>query len=152
MDALKQGLGAGVRVIPAPCVGRCEQAPVAVVGRNPVAQATAQAVASLVAHKETECPVGDYVDYAAYRAGRRLQARRRMRGRQARCRSDPEDDGKLGAARARRRGFPAGRKWRIVRGEPAPRLMAINIDEGEPGTFKDRYYLERDPHRFSKAR
>ena len=45
-------------------------------------------------------------------------------------------------------GFPAGRKWRIVRGEPAPRLMAINIDEGEPGTFKDRHYLERDPHRF----
>ncbi len=45
-------------------------------------------------------------------------------------------------------GFPAGRKWRIVRAEPAPRLMAVNIDEGEPGTFKDRYYLERDPHRF----
>ena len=45
-------------------------------------------------------------------------------------------------------GFPAGRKWRIVRGEAAPRLMAVNIDEGEPGTFKDRVYLERDPHRF----
>ena len=46
------------------------------------------------------------------------------------------------------RAFPTGRKWKIVRAEPAPRLMAVNIDEGEPGTFKDRYYLERDPHRF----
>ena len=45
-------------------------------------------------------------------------------------------------------GFPTGRKWSLVRAEPAPRLMAVNGDEGEPGTFKDRYYLERDPHRF----
>ena len=56
-----------------------------------------------------------------------------------------EDSGLRGLGGA---GFPAGRKWRIVRAEPAPRLMAVNIDEGEPGTFKDRYYLERDPHRF----
>ena len=56
-----------------------------------------------------------------------------------------EDAGLRGLGGA---GFPAGRKWRIVAAEPAPRLMAVNIDEGEPGTFKDRYYLERDPHRF----
>ena len=56
-----------------------------------------------------------------------------------------EDSGLRGLGGA---GFPAGRKWRIVRGEAAPRLMAVNIDEGEPGTFKDRVYLERDPHRF----
>ena len=56
-----------------------------------------------------------------------------------------EDSGLRGLGGA---GFPAGRKWRIVRAEPAPRLMAVNIDEGEPGTFKDRHYLERDPHRF----
>ncbi len=56
-----------------------------------------------------------------------------------------EDSGLRGLGGA---GFPAGRKWRLVRAEPAPRNMAVNIDEGEPGTFKDRYYLERDPHRF----
>src|SRR5260370_28936900 len=56
-----------------------------------------------------------------------------------------EDSGLRGLGGA---GFPAGRKWKIVAAEPAPRLMAVNIDEGEPGTFKDRYYLERDPHRF----
>ena len=147
-EALQRAAGAAVRVIPAPCVGRCEQAPVAVVGQNPVANATPQAVEALVAARGTACAVDDYVDYARYRAdgGYALAAA---------CASgqrDPEDiiqimesSGLRGLGGA---GFPAGRKWRIVRGEPAPRIMAVNIDEGEPGTFKDRYYLERDPHRF----
>src|SRR5688500_463975 len=68
LESLKKMLGAGVRVIPAPCVGRCEQAPVAVVGRKPVANATVRAVNSVIAEKERECPVGDYIDYAKYRA------------------------------------------------------------------------------------
>jgi formate dehydrogenase len=147
-EALRQGLGAGVRVIPAPCVGRCEQAPVAVVGRHPVPQATPAAVSSLVAANTTECPVDPYVGYDPYRAqgGYKLAAECLSGRRDAEeIMKAMESSGLRGLGGA---GFPAGRKWRIVRAEPPPRLMAVNIDEGEPGTFKDRYYLERDPHRF----
>ncbi|MES2564835.1 MAG: NAD(P)H-dependent oxidoreductase subunit E [Pseudomonadota bacterium] len=148
LDALRQGLGEHVRVIPAPCVGRCEQAPVAVVGRNPVGCATSQAVAAQVASRHIECPLSEYIDYAKYRAsGGYALAADCLAGRR-----DPdeitsimENSGLRGLGGA---GFPAGRKWRIVKSEPGPRLMAVNIDEGEPGTFKDRHYLERDPHRF----
>ena len=90
----------------------------------------------------------DYIDYAQYRAAGRLQARCRNASTASATRDmlkTMENSGLRGLGGA---GFPAGRKWRIVRAEPAPRLMAVNIDEGEPGTFKDRYYLERDPHRF----
>jgi formate dehydrogenase len=148
IEDLRGALGAGVRVIPAPCVGRCEQAPVAIVGQNPVARATTQKVRPLVAERKTRCPVAPYIGYAEYRrkGGYRISAEC-LAGKR-----DPEVIMKtlensalrgLGGA-----GFPAGRKWRIVRAEQAPRLLAINIDEGEPGTFKDRHYLERDPHRF----
>jgi formate dehydrogenase beta subunit len=148
IEALQNGLGAGVRVIPAPCVGRCEEAPVAVVGRNPVLRATPAAVKSLVNANSTECPVGDYMGYTQYRAGRGYDlAAECVTGQR-----DAEDILKIMESSGLRglggAGFPAGRKWRIVRAEPALRLMAVNIDEGEPGTFKDRYYLERDPHRF----
>ena len=148
MADLKRTLGAGVRVIPAPCVGRCEQAPVAVVGQNPVGQATTQTVKPLVAAGKTKCPVARYIGYAEYKSGGGYRiAAECLAGKR-----DPEaimktleDSALRGLGGA---GFPAGRKWRIVRAEKAPRLLAINIDEGEPGTFKDRYYLERDPHRF----
>ena len=148
IEALQEGLGSGVRVIPAPCVGRCEQAPVAVVGRNPIARATPAAVAEHVAAKHTECPVAEYIDYAKYRsAGGYALAAECVGGKR-----DPEEITKVVESSGLRglggAGFPTGRKWRIVRSEPAPRIMAVNIDEGEPGTFKDRYYLERDPHRF----
>ena len=145
---LKRALGPGVRVIPAPCVGRCEQAPVAVVGQNPVAQATVDKVKPLAAAKKVKCPVTPYIAYADYRrkGGYKLLteclAGKRDAEKIIKTMEDSELRG-LGGA-----GFPAGRKWRIVRNEKAPRLLAINIDEGEPGTFKDRYYLERDPHRF----
>jgi formate dehydrogenase len=148
IDALKRALGDGVRVIPAPCVGRCEQAPVAVVGQNPVAHATVEKVKPLVASKKTACRVGKYTGYDEYRrnGGYRIAAECLAGGREAESLFKAmEDSGLRGLGGA---GFPAGRKWRIVRGEPAPRVMAINLDEGEPGTFKDRYYLERDPHRF----
>jgi formate dehydrogenase len=148
MAELKRVLGPGVRVLPAPCVGRCEQAPVAVVGQNPVPGATVDTVQPLVAGRQTTCKVEKYVDYAAYRAqgGYRLAAEC-LAGRRdvESVIKAMEDSGLRGLGGA---GFPAGRKWRSVKGEPAPRLMAINIDEGEVGTFKDRYYLERDPHRF----
>ncbi len=166
-------LGGGVRVIPAPCVGRCEQAPVAVVHQRPVPQASPEGVARCVAAGGTAHPAAAAapsfdpaaqapceittgpadvspacVGYAAYRAAggyalaadvvaQRLAADEVLKAL--------EDAGLRGLGGA---GFPAGRKWRIVREQPAPRLMAVNIDEGEPGTFKDRTYLERDPHRF----
>ena len=142
-------LGAGVRVLHAPCVGRCETAPVAVVGQNPVPLATPEKVAVLVAEKAVTHPsVNSHIDYAAYRAqGGYELATSCINGTKTRedVIAAMEDSGLRGLGGA---GFPAGRKWKIVAAEPAPRMMAINIDEGEPGTFKDRYYLERDPHRF----
>ena len=148
MEDLKRALGAGVRVIPAPCVGRCEQAPVAVVGQNPVAQATVKKVEPIARAGNTRCPVRKYVDYAEYRrnGGYRIAAECLTGKRDAETIMKTLEDSALrGLGGA---GFPAGREWRIVRAEKAPRLLAINIDEGEPGTFKDRYYLEHDPHRF----
>jgi formate dehydrogenase len=148
MDALKRALGAGVRVVPAPCVGRCEQAPVAVVGQNPVAHATVGTVQAVAADGKTTCRIGKYVRYDEYRrkGGYRIAAECLAGSRDAEAIFKAmENSGLRGLGGA---GFPAGRKWRIVRSEPAPRVMAVNIDEGEPGTFKDRFYLERDPHRF----
>jgi formate dehydrogenase beta subunit len=148
IQGLKKALGGGVRVIPAPCVGRCDQAPVAVVGQNPVAQASVDKVKSLVSAKKTQCAVGKYVSYAEYRrnGGYDLAFECLTGSRDVESViKTMENSGLRGLGGA---GFPAGRKWRIVRGETGPRLMAVNIDEGEPGTFKDRHYLERDPHRF----
>ena len=148
MAGLKKALGDGVRVIPAPCVGRCEQAPVAVVGQNPVAQATVDKVRPLVAAKKTQCAVDKYVSYAEYRkqGGYAIAAECLAGKRNAETLIKIMENSSLrGLGGA---GFPTGRKWRIVRGEKGPRLMAVNIDEGEPGTFKDRHYLETDPHRF----
>jgi formate dehydrogenase len=141
-------LGKDVRVIPAPCVGRCEAAPCAVVHQNPVGNATVEKVKAAVQSRKLQCTEPAYVDYAAYRKadGYKLLADC-LAGKRTRDEITKimEDSGLRGLGGA---GFPAGRKWRIVAAEPAPRLMAVNIDEGEPGTFKDRWYLERDPHRF----
>jgi formate dehydrogenase len=141
-------LGREVRVIAAPCIGRCEQAPAAVVGQKPVPCATTQKVVECVKEGVTKHEPEGYMGLSQYRAagGYRLLEQ---------CLAGEHDvetvisrleaSGLRGLGGA---GFPAGRKWRIVRAEPAPKLMAVNIDEGEPGTFKDRVYLERDPHRF----
>ncbi len=141
-------LGREVRVIPAPCVGRCETAPVAVVGQNALPHATLEGVKKLVATKAVRQKPGNYIAYAEYRksGGYRIlqQCLAGERDYQELMKA-MEDSGLRGLGGA---GFPAGRKWKLVRAEPEPRLMAVNIDEGEPGTFKDRYYLERDPHRF----
>ena len=154
LEKLPSLLGSDVRVLHAPCVGRCETAPVAVVGQNPVPHATEEKVVALVRagavkHSTTDVTITPgHIDYGAYRAaGGYALAASCVSG--ARTPADViavmENSGLRGLGGA---GFPAGRKWKIVSAEPAPRLMAINIDEGEPGTFKDRYYLERDPHRF----
>jgi len=148
LDKLRATLGAKVRVIPAPCIGRCEQAPAAVVGQNPVPRATVASVEAEVKAGNLKCAVAKYVGYDEYRKkGGYKIAVQCLAGRR-----DAEDILKTMEASSLRglggAGFPTGRKWRILRGERSPRLMAVNIDEGEPGTFKDRYYLERDPHRF----
>lgn len=141
-------LGKDVRVLAAPCVGRCEQAPVAVVHQNPVPNATVEAVQALVENKKTEHVPEAYKGYDEYLAEGGYQLLAECLDGKRDVESvikTMEDSGLRGLGGA---GFPAGRKWRIVRAEKGPRLMAVNIDEGEPGTFKDRYYLERDPHRF----
>ncbi|MEN9617892.1 MAG: NADH-quinone oxidoreductase subunit [Pseudomonadota bacterium] len=149
LDKLPALLGStDVRVIAAPCVGRCEQAPVAVVHQNPLPHATPELVAAAVSAKQTHQAMTEHVDFDAYVAdgGYRLLADLHTGKADAeQVLKGMEDSGLRGLGGA---GFPAGRKWRIVREQAAPRLMAVNLDEGEPGTFKDRTYLERDPHRF----
>jgi formate dehydrogenase beta subunit len=141
-------LGREVRVLAAPCIGRCEQAPAAVVGQNPVPNATVDAIATLVREgRKTHVPEG-FVDFAQYQTsgGYSLLKACISGARDVESVIKTMEDSSLrGLGGA---GFPTGRKWRIVRAEKGPRLMAVNIDEGEPGTFKDRAYLERDPHRF----
>jgi formate dehydrogenase len=144
----KLSLGKDVRVLHAPCVGRCEAAPVVVVGQNPIGNATLEKVQKAVSSGETRCEETEYIDYAAYKkgGGYKLIAEC-LAGKHTRegLTKIMEDSGLRGLGGA---GFPVGRKWKSVSAEPEPRLMAVNIDEGEPGTFKDRWYLERDPHRF----
>jgi NADH:ubiquinone oxidoreductase subunit F (NADH-binding)/NADH:ubiquinone oxidoreductase subunit E len=141
-------LGQEVRVIAAPCIGRCEQAPAAVVGQNPVPKATCESIAATVAAKAVKHMPSGFIDLAEYTAtggyellGQCLSGERDVES----VIKTMENSGLRGLGGA---GFPSGRKWRIVKAEKGPRLMAVNIDEGEPGTFKDRVYLERDPHRF----
>jgi formate dehydrogenase len=147
-ELLKLSLGKDVRVIHAPCVGRCEVAPCVVVGQNPIGNATAEKVRQAVASKNVTCEETKYIDFAAYKkgGGYKLIADC-LAGKHTRegMTKIMEDSGLRGLGGA---GFPVGRKWKSVAAEPEPRLMAVNIDEGEPGTFKDRWYLERDPHRF----
>ena len=165
-----------VRVIAAPCIGRCEQAPAAVVHQRPVPFATPEGV--MAAIQESQSTIAQafiagaatnfiasefaeqgipassdllapaFADYETYRGhGGYALAASLVNGEEdaERVIKAMEGSGLRGLGGA---GFPAGRKWRIVRAQAAPRLMAVNIDEGEPGTFKDRTYLERDPHRF----
>jgi formate dehydrogenase beta subunit len=164
-----------VKVVAAPCVGRCEQAPVAVVHQYPVIFASTDKVKAAVNNRLTTQPLAndnavfepaelagkgvspqgenqaispDYVGYESYRAkGGYALAKEIVDGKRdaESIIKAMENSGLRGLGGA---GFPAGRKWRIVKDQAAPKLMAVNIDEGEPGTFKDRTYLERDPHRF----
>ena len=139
----------GARVVRAPCVGLCHHAPVAEVGHNFLLDTDADAVAAAVAAGHTHAHVhSDYIDYDAYVAAGGYALLNRIRSGAMTvdavlARMDETGLRGLGGA-----GFPTGRKWRSVRGEPGPRLMAVNGDEGEPGTFKDGTFLNTDPHRF----
>jgi len=145
---LENIVGDDVRVQRVPCVGRCEQAPVAVVGMNPIAHATEKQVMQEVNANNSKAVLPDCIDFANYQASDGYGTLKKIIAGEIDDESvisTLENSNLRGLGGA---GFPAGRKWRIVRDQQAPRIMAINIDEGEPGTFKDRYYLERDPHRF----
>jgi formate dehydrogenase len=148
LQQLQGAAGPGIRVVRAPCVGRCDTAPAAEVGHHFVDHATVDNVLAAVKRGDTHAHLPDYIDYDAYVAGGGYALLNRLRSGEL-AKEDllkALDDASLrGLGGA---GFPTGRKWRAVLGEPGPRLMAINGDEGEPGTFKDRYYLETDPHRF----
>ena len=149
LSKLKASLGtSNIKVVPAPCVGRCEQAPVAVVHQHQIGHANAEKVMASVQAEAIHPVAPDHIDLEAYMAeGGYALLQALSSGAQTTevVMKAMEDSGLRGLGGA---GFPAGHKWRIVREQSAPRLMAVNIDEGEPGTFKDRTYLERDPHRF----
>jgi len=148
LDELPKRLGATVRVVRAPCMGACDRAPVCAVGHVQVMQADAARVAAAAAKPPhahvyaTPIAFDEYVRSGGYELLKACTGGTRTRDDIIKAVSDAGLRG-LGGA-----GFPTGRKWSLVRAEPAPRLFAVNADEGEPGTFKDRYYLERDPHRF----
>ena len=141
-------LGRDVRVVRAPCMGACDRAPVAAVGHVQTFKATPDIVAAAVKakpHAHVWSPGADFTAYqkaGGYSLLKACLTDKRTRDDLIKMVSDAGLRG-LGGA-----GFPTGRKWSLVRAEPAPRMFAVNADEGEPGTFKDRYYLERDPHRF----
>ncbi len=148
LDDLTRRLGAGVRVLRAPCVGACDRAPACAVGHVQVMNASPESVAAAVkagVHAHAAKPETDLDAYRAAGGYRLLEdCLSGARTRDAIIETvDVAGLRGLGGA-----GFPTGRKWKLVRQEPAPRLVAINADEGEPGTFKDRHYLARDPHRF----
>lgn len=137
-----------VRVVAAPCIGRCAQAPAALFGQNAIDDATPAKLAAAIAAGDTAANVPNAIGLAAYRASGGYAVLEKLRADPTavedvvKTLSDSSLRG-LGGA-----GFPAGRKWSILRGQPKPRLMTVNADEGEPGTFKDRLHLEADPHRF----
>jgi formate dehydrogenase beta subunit len=148
LQDLRSKAGPGIRVVRAPCVGFCDSAPVAEVGHRYVLDATTSEVLTTAARGETSPIIPDYVDYDAYvkDGGYRLLGDLRAGKVSKEDILKALDDSSLrGLGGA---GFPTGRKWRAVLGEPGPRVMAVNADEGEPGTFKDRFYLLRDVHRF----
>jgi formate dehydrogenase len=148
LDDLPKRLGANVRVVRAPCMGACDRAPVCAVGHVQVMQADAARIAAAAAKPPhahayaTPAALDVYVRSGGYELLKACISGARSRDDVIKAVSDAGLRG-LGGA-----GFPTGRKWSLVRAEPAPRLFAVNADEGEPGTFKDRHYLERDPHRF----
>ncbi|MCE0505146.1 NAD(P)H-dependent oxidoreductase subunit E [Roseivivax sp. GX 12232] len=151
-EALREALEAGldpaeVRVLRAPCMGRCDTAPVCELGHNHIDAATPESVRAAITAGAIHPRIPDYEALASYRAGGGYAALEHLRaeGDWQEVQERVLSAGLRGLGGA---GFPAGRKWGFVRAEPGPRYLAVNGDEGEPGTFKDRYYLERQPHLF----
>lgn len=145
-DALSSGMDpAEVRVLRAPCMGRCDTAPVLELGHNHIDHATPEKVATAIAAGDTHAHLPDYQTFETYRAkgGYAALTELRANGDWEAVQEKVLASGLRGLGGA---GFPSGKKWGFVRANPGPRYLAVNGDEGEPGTFKDRYYLERTPH------
>lgn len=145
---LQKFYGKQVRIQRVPCVGRCAEAPIAVVGKNPIEHAKLEEVCDAVEVNNIEPPIADYISYHSYVNSGGYQLVRRYidsTNSSEKIIEILKDSNLRGLGGA---GFLAGTKWEIVRQQAGPRVLAVNIDEGEPGTFKDRYFLERDPHRF----
>src|SRR5215467_10940518 len=148
LQGLSGRLGDGVRVVRAPCMGGCHRAPVVAIGHALHEHATIDNVAAAIDVGGENPALPIYAGLDAYRTAggyRLLQACLAGERKPEELIQILEHSGLRGLGGA---GFPTGRKWRLVLQEPAPRLLAVNGDEGEPGTFKDRYFLETDPHRF----
>ena len=137
-----------VRIQKVPCIGRCQSAPVAVVKFNPVDNANLKNVKQAVDAKEYNPSIPKYINMEEYINDGGYKLLNKLKNNEVdgdKILTELENSNLRGLGGA---GFPAGKKWRILKDQPSPRLLAINIDEGEPGTFKDRFYLETDPHRF----
>ncbi len=151
-QALKQALDQGVdpaavRVLRAPCMGRCDTAPVVELGHNHIDNATPEKVQAAIAAGDTHPHIPPYQPLADWQSdgGYSTLADIRRSGDWKEVQENILKSGLRGLGGA---GFPSGKKWEFVRANPGPRYLAVNGDEGEPGTFKDRYYLEREPHVF----
>ena len=135
-----------VRFVGAPCIGACDKAPAAAIGYQLVEHADLTTLSAVSEAGNAEIPAGAR-QFDAYCAESGYDLLRDLLS----GKTSSEDALSILDAAALRglggAGFPTGRKWRIVSGQPGPRLMAVNGDEGEPGTFKDRLYLSTDPHR-----
>ena len=148
ISALEDGVDPSqVRVLRAPCMGRCDTAPTLELGHNHIDNATPELVHAAIAAGDTHHKMPDYEGFEAYRAGGGYAELARLRacGDWEQVQDQVLASGLRGLGGA---GFPSGKKWGFVRANPGPRYLAVNGDEGEPGTFKDRYYLERTPHLF----
>ena len=148
ISELRDNLGDDVRILTAPCMGACDRAPAVAVGQNQIVHATTDRIQSTVEAKDLKAVIPSHIDYATYLLEGGYKTLKRcladeLTWEEVITTLESSELRGLGGA-----GFPTGRKWRIVREFPGPRLMAVNGDEGEPGTFKDRYFMERDPHRF----
>ena len=145
---LKDNLPNDIRVVRAPCMGRCHQAPVVEVGKKHFGNANLNTVKNALEKNDTQPVIPNYISLKKYisEGGYKILKDCIENKRDPmKLIDEMEQSGLRGLGGA---GFPTGKKWRFVRAEKKPRLMAINGDEGEPGTFKDHHYLSKDPHRF----
>lgn len=148
LEEVSERFGDQVRVLRAPCMGRCDVAPIVEVGHNHAVHATPEMIAHMIEQEDIHASAPDFISFDAYQADNGYALLKSMRDGDVtfeQLTDVIEQSGLRGLGGA---GFPAAKKWGFVRAGPAPRLMCINGDEGEPGTFKDKFYLDRDPHRF----
>ncbi len=149
LKALKDGMDPSeVRVLRAPCMGRCDTAPTLEIGHRHIDHATVELVNDAIAKKDTHARMPDYEKFKAYKATGGYAELEALRGGKLVADQVQDKINSSGLRGLGGAGFPSGKKWSFVRAEKGPRYLAVNGDEGEPGTFKDRYYLERTPHLF----